>query len=39
MRGQTARIEVVDEAVGAWGHILVDEIEQWVGTPNTTGTL
>ena len=39
LRGQVARIEIVDDAAGAWGHILVDEIEQWAGQPNTSGKL
>lgn len=39
LRGKVARIEIVDDAVGAWGHLLVDEIEQWVGTPSYGATL
>ena len=29
-QGKLARIEVVDQAVGHWGHIMVDELVQWV---------
>lgn len=28
-KGKSGRIEVVDEATGAWGHVLVDEVIQW----------
>lgn len=38
-RGKQARIEVVDQATGAWGHLLVDEVTQWEGRANTTGKL
>jgi len=30
LKGKTGRIEVVDESTDGWGHILVDEIAQWV---------
>ncbi|KPK17312.1 MAG: hypothetical protein AMJ62_01220 [Myxococcales bacterium SG8_38] len=29
-RGRTGTLRIVDEAVGGWGHIMVDEIQQWV---------
>lgn len=30
LRGKTATIEVVDDRLGEWGHLLVDEIVPWV---------
>jgi hypothetical protein len=32
-------LEVVDQSTGAWGHLLVDEMTQWVGRPNRSGKL
>jgi hypothetical protein len=29
LRGSSAIIQIVDDAQGAWGHIMVDEIQQW----------
>jgi arabinofuranosyltransferase len=28
-RGRSATLQIVDDAMGGWGHIMVDEIEQW----------
>ena len=28
-RGRTARLAIVDRSSEGWGHILVDEIEEW----------
>jgi hypothetical protein len=39
LRGKQAKIEIVDRAAGAWGHLLVDEISQWQGRANSTGKL
>jgi len=38
-RGSSATLEIVDSATGAWGHLLVDEVSQWQGRPNSTGKL
>jgi hypothetical protein len=38
-RGKPAVLEVVDQSTGAWGHLLVDEMTQWVGRPNRSGKL
>ncbi|HEY0709472.1 MAG TPA: hypothetical protein VGG33_21865 [Polyangia bacterium] len=40
-KGRSARIEIVDQATEAWGHILVDEIEQRSGgtAPGTASAL
>ena len=32
-RGRSAVLRIVDDAVGGWGHIMVDEVEQWTATP------
>jgi hypothetical protein len=39
LKGRTARIEIVDEATGLGGHILVDEIVQWTGRAEPDRTL
>jgi hypothetical protein len=39
LRGEVATIEIVDDAKGDWGHLLVDDIHEWVGTSNQTGKL
>jgi hypothetical protein len=31
-KGKTGRIEVVDDSMDGWGHIMVDDILQWVRT-------
>jgi hypothetical protein len=28
-RGRFATLRIVDDATGGWGHIMVDELEQW----------
>ncbi len=32
-RGQQAHLQIVDEATGHFGHIIVDQVEQWVLSP------
>lgn len=39
LRGQRARMEVIDEATRSWGHILVDEIVQYTGQAPAGPTL
>jgi arabinofuranosyltransferase len=34
LRGRAAQLEIADDATGAWGHLLVDEVSQWVGEPS-----
>ena len=29
LRGQSAHLEIVDQATGDWGHLMVDEVVQW----------
>jgi hypothetical protein len=31
-RGRSATLQIVDDAIGGWGHIMVDEIEQWTAS-------
>jgi hypothetical protein len=31
-RGRSATLQIVDDAMGGWGHIMVDEIEQWTAS-------
>lgn len=33
LRGREARIELVDQSAGGWGHLLVDEIVEWRRAP------
>jgi hypothetical protein len=39
MSGMRPGLALVDASPGAWGHILIDEIEQWVGTSRLPGKL
>lgn len=29
-KGQPAELEIVDEVTGSWGHLIVDEVVQWI---------
>lgn len=31
-KGQAAELEIVDEVTGSWGHLIVDDVVQWVAS-------
>jgi hypothetical protein len=32
-RGSSATLRIVDDATDGWGHIMIDELEQWTARP------
>jgi hypothetical protein len=33
-KGKSAMLEIVDDAADGWGHLIVDEVVQWVPKPH-----